>query len=360
MSALSKYCLLAVLISVYGQLYAVEQNADHKYKGYEFLPVYPQAGQSDIHAINVLESALEEGVQIKLLDSSTLESDVVFAYILEFTREGVNEYRRKSMELASKGVLMEYPTFDGVSVIKDNKVIDLLKANHRPKKGEDRQLWPQGGMGGYDFYGCIYEKPIFKAALFDPEALNLFVVTGTGNYTSNIRGGGTNDSLALHVFSYDSYQKIFDVQLMEVNYKPFNPDVMRKDYYFPKSDYPARDLSFNDDEGRKSYSKIFIRDFDENNLLDILVWKREYKSKKVTNGVQAGFELANDGFTHYEENATSIGFDKKPITNEMAKAWLEESNLTWKSGWPNENLCTQPGRRALPMVGIGDDPILKQ
>lgn len=360
MSALNKNFILIVLMCVHGLSFSADQEMPLKYKGYEFTPNYSQTVGDDSPAVSVLKDALGDGKKADLVGSSTLGGDTVVAYIVGFTKEGVNEYRQKSMELASKGILMGHPTFDGVSVIRDNEVIDLLKANHRPQKGEDRQLWPQGGMGGHDYYGCIYEKPIFKATLFNPETPNLFVITGTGNYTSDIRGGGTSDSLALHIFSHDDYKEMLDNELMEVNYKPFNPDVVRKDYYFPKSEYPAKNLSFENNEGRKRYSKVFIQDFDENNKLDLLIWTREYKSRKIAKDTKPGFDLANNTFTRYEENYTSTGFDVKGIDTKTAEAWLDQFNLTWKAGWPNENLCANPGRRTLPMTGIGDDPVITE
>jgi len=349
--------------------YAADYEDPAKYKDYEFTRLYSSVENSDVRAVNVLEYSLDSGKKVDLVGNLLLGDDVAVAYIVRLTKEGENEYRNKSRELSLKKMSgayiqdeekLEFPTFDGVSIIKDNEVIDLLKARHKPKKGEDRQLWPQGGMGGHDYYGCIYEKPIFKANLFSPEMAELFVVTGTGNYTSDIRGGGTSDSLALHIFDHDDYGKILEIELMEVNYKPFNLDVIRKDYYYPKSDYPARNLMFTDNEGRKRYSKIFIQDFDENNKLDLLIWTREYKSRKVAVDVKPGFDLVNNTFTHYEENPANTGFNKKDIDQKTAKAWLEQFNLTWKVGWPNDNLCTNPGRRALPMTGIGDDPVLME
>jgi len=360
MSALSKKTILILLMCLHGLSYAADQGAPLKYKDYAFTPNYAQPVSDNTQAVSVLKDALGSGKKIDLFGSAVLETDTVVAYIIGFTREGVNEYRQKSRELASKGILIEHPTFDGVSVIKDNEVIDLLKVSHRPKKGQERQLWPLGSLGGYEFFGCLHEQPVFKANLFNEENPDLFVITGTGYQDSDLRGGGISGSLALHIFSSENYKEILELELTEMNYKPKHPEgAARKDYYYPKSNYPARILKFENNEGRKRYSKLFIKDFDENNKLDLLVWTREYQSRKVTKDNKPGFELADNKYVWYEENNTGTGFNARTIDIKMAEKWLNEFDLTWTSGWPNETLCKK-GKKSFPLITIDDDPILKK
>jgi hypothetical protein len=114
----------------------------------------------------------------------------------------------------------------------------------------------------------------------------------------------------------------------------------------------------DDVAGRKIYGKMFVRDFDRNDRLDMLVWKREYKSRKVSDSSGPGFEFDREWFEHYEENATSDGLTHAELSADSAKAWLEEADLRWRDGFPSENRCE--GERAkLPMMMHISDPAIR-
>lgn len=224
---------------------------------------------------------------------------------------------------------------------------------------KDEELLPEG-RGGYDYYGCLDEQPLFKANIMGKvEDKEIFVVSGSGHRTDNIAGSGVRDHLKLHVYGGKQYNKLFDLRLMAVNYRPFDPDKPAKDYYFPQSDFgKIAEVESKVGEGRKLYSKLFIQDFNKNDRLDILVWQREYKSRPIKPGVKPGFDLDRSEFTWYEENVQGNGFDIKTISIDQAEVWLSDNKLTWKEGWPNENLCKNK-RKDLPMVLGIDDPILE-
>lgn len=369
MSALKSISLFILLSFVYGLSFSQDEQSHEKYKKYEFTPVYSNDTNAYEHGSSVFKGSLSQMQKIELLNGSILDDDLAIFYRVDLTRDGLNEYRVKRREQSKKRMqglvvdeseLKKYETFDGVSVIKTDEIITLFKSSHQLKKGKPAQLWPVGSLGGYEFFGCLHEQPIFNANLFNDENPDLFVITGTGYQDSDLRGGGISGSLALHIFNSENYKKILELELTEMNYKPKHPEAAaRKNYYYPKSNYPARNLKFENNEGRKRYSKLFIKDFDDNNKLDLLVWTREYKSRKVTKDNKPGFKLADNKYTWYEENNTGTGFNARAIDIKIAEEWLNKFDLTWKSGWPNETLCTK-GKKALPMITIDDDPVLKK
>ncbi len=244
----------------------------------------------------------------------------------------------------------ELSSWDGVMVYNDNSNKLLLK---------ERSLLPVG-RGGYDFYGCIDERPLFKANVIgDMERDELFVITGSGYHTDNMRGAGALDHLMLHVYGGEQYNKLFEVMLLAVNYRPWNLDSPPKDYYFQQSEFSKAKVKIEGDVGewRNFHSKLFFQDFNENGKMDVLIWQAEHKSHKIDPANKPGFDLVHNEFIWYEENTQGSGLDKKVITTEQAKIWLEDNSLTWKEGWPSQSLCTD-GKKVLPiMVGV-DDPEL--
>ena len=340
--------VVVFLLSVSG---VAQDQSQGKYEGYVFEPEYG-------HVISKREWDLYQGgYQPNLLELQAIRNmfnlNIGVNNILFVQVKTTNSYlfTKKYDEIYKKTRHRELSSWDGVIVYNDQFNKLLLK---------ERSLLPVG-RGGYDYYGCIEEEPLFKANIMGGDEEALFIITGGGHYTDNMRGAGARDYLKLHAFGGANFEKLFEVMLLAVNYKPYNPDVAEKEYYFPKSEFSSNKINIKSEsgEGRKLYSKLFIKDFDQNNKLDVLIWHREYKSRRIKQGVKPGFDLDKNGFTWYEENSAGSGFDEKSITVAQAEAWLAEYNLTWKQGWPDKSICTN-GRRDLPMtVGI-DDPILKQ
>ncbi len=341
--------IIILLFSISFSVHAIaEDNPQGKYQGYVFGPVHggevPESLRG-IHQDNYEQYLLEFQAPRNLLDLE-VESDRALLIRVRLTNS--YEFMKRSDEVYKKTGHRELSTWDGVLVYNDHFNKMLLK---------ERELLPVG-RGGYDYYGCIDEKPLFKANIIgDMEKEELFVVTGAGHHTDNMRGNGARDHLMLHVYGGAQYDKLLEVMLLAVNYRPWNPDNPPKDYYFPRSGFSQKKVKIEGEqgEGRKFYSKLFFQDFDENDRMDIIIWQVEYKSRKIETDNKPGFDLVKSEFIRYEENAQGDGLTQQPTSTEQMKTWLLDNNLAWSDGWPNQSLCTG-GKAKLPMmIGI-DDP----
>ncbi len=327
-----------------------ENKLKDKYKNYVFDPEYGR------NVSNESWGLYQHGYKQYLLDLQaprtllSLDFELNKTLFIQVKTTDSYGFMKRSDEVYKKTGRRELSSWDGVMVYDDSSNKLLLK---------ERSLLPVG-RGGYDYYGCIDEKPLYKANIIgDIEKDELFVITGAGHHTDNMRGAGARDHLMLHVYGGEQYNKLFEVMLLAVNYRPWNPDNPPKDYYFPKSEFSKAKVKIEGEagEGRKFHSKLFFQDFNENGKMDVLIWQAEHKSRKIDPMNKPGFDLIRNEFIWYEESANSSGLDKKTITSEQAKMWLKDKSLTWKNGWPNKSFCTG-GKKVLPiMVGV-DDPEL--
>lgn len=322
-----------------------------KYENYVFSPEYGinvRSNEIDLH---------KEGYEKYLLDLQSprdlfsLDLESSEALFIRVNTTNSYEFMKRSDEIYQKTGRRELSTWDGVILHNDNFNQLLIK---------ERNLLPLG-RGGYDYYGCLDENPLFKTNFIgDIEKDELFVITGDGHHTDNMRGAGVRDHLMLHVYGGEQYAKLFEVMLLAVNYLPWNPDNPPKNYYFPQSEYSSKKIRIEgqEGEGRKLYSKLFFHDFNENNRMDVLIWQAEYKSRKITADKKPGFDLVSNNFFWYEEDDRGNGVEKKLISIKQAREWLENKNLTWENGWPSESLCVGSKKELPIMVGV-DDPELE-
>lgn len=319
-----------------------------KYADYIFLPEY---GQEDTDwAKEIIADSLKPWREPYFRYASNAGNDVVVAYKADLSRAGVPLFKEHSYKLMAKGIKPNPSGWESVGVVKrGGTILEILRAER------SNLLWPRGGVGSGDVCGCIDIKPLFKAELFKEREKALFVVTGTGDFTNMFAG----NSYSLTAFSGGDYQKLLEVLILAVDYLPPNIDKHYEDFYYPATGYSLGKLKIINGEGRKRFGKVFVQDFNKDNKLDILVWHREYKSRRISPTTKSGFDLDKNEFTWYEENETSNGFNKKEISIEQAETWLTEKKLTWKQGWPNKSLCTG-SLKNLPITTIEDDPVVEQ
>jgi len=323
-----------------------------KYEGYVFEPHFGSVISENnwiLYQQGYQPHLIELQAPRNLLNLTVGEDNIL---LLQVKVTSVGLFVDKNDELYRTTGRRELPEWDGVIAYNDKFNKLLLK---------DASLLPIG-RGGYDYYGCIDEQPLFKANIMGGDQEELFVITGAGHHTDNIQGAGVGDHLKLHVYGGTQYDKLFEVMLMAVNYKPYKQDAPAKDYYFSKSDLSSENVAIKGEsgEGRKLYSKLFIQDFNKNDRLDVLIWQREYKSRPIKSDNKPGFDLARNEFIWYEENSQGTGFDLQAVTAQQAEAWLTENNLTWKKGWPDKSFCTgTEERKNLPMT-VMDDPVLSR
>ena len=275
-----------------------------KYKGYFFDPEYGHSvSHEDWGSYQYGYKKYLLGLQApRTLRNLSLEINKVLFVQVKTTDS--YEFMKRSDEVYKKTGRRELSSWDGVIVYNDNFNKLLLK---------ERSLLPVG-RGGYDYYGCIDEQPLFKANIIgDMEKDELFVITGAGHHTDNMRGAGARDHLKLHVYDSEQYNKLFEVMLLAVNYRPWNPDSSPKDYYFPQSEFSKVKVRIEGEagEGRKFHSKLFFQDFNENGKMDVLIWQAEHKSRKIDPANKPGFDLVRNTFIWYEESAQGNSLDKE-------------------------------------------------
>lgn len=113
-----------------------------------------------------------------------------------------------------------------------------------------------------------------------------------------------------------------------------------------------------EEPGYFKMSKLFLADFNENDHLDILVWKRTYSSGDgVGKGSDklGGWKFVEEAFEQFEESPE--GFKKVPTTTERVKKMLNEHGLTWRKGFPDKSACKDGNTEPFTFFA---DPILHE
>ncbi len=87
---------------------------------------------------------------------------------------------------------------------------------------------------------------------------------------------------------------------------------------------------------RRSYAKLYFGDFDGDDQFDIVVWRKRYESKVISDAV-AGFELHGELLLHYEKSDGS--YHRQATEEATIKQWLANDALTWQKGYPNRSEC---------------------
>jgi len=108
--------------------------------------------------------------------------------------------------------------------------------------------------------------------------------------------------------------------------------------------------------GMRTYSKLYIGDFNNNQLTDIIVWRKTYTTHLRDNPV-AGFSLKRNDFQHYERNLTVQATLPEGVTGEYlpqttdettVKGWLASNTLTWQKGYPSLSECAGQEGQLIP------------
>ncbi len=115
--------------------------------------------------------------------------------------------------------------------------------------------------------------------------------------------------------------------------------------------------------GYRGYSKIYVGDFDKDNNIDILVWRKIYLSN-LEKDAQRGFTLVRNEWNHFERNlteqkATDTGVTGEYLPQDTApetiQNWLTSANLTWSKGFPSLSECAGEEGKLIPEM---HDPLL--
>ena len=106
--------------------------------------------------------------------------------------------------------------------------------------------------------------------------------------------------------------------------------------------------------GYRGYGKIYVKDFDGNGARDIVVWRKLYLSKLLSEPV-AGFDKVSDTYYHYERKVTGEYELKTDTAPETIQGWLTAKNQTWQSGFPSKSECAGQEGQLIPEM---HDPLL--
>lgn len=101
-----------------------------------------------------------------------------------------------------------------------------------------------------------------------------------------------------------------------------------------------------DKAGYIQLSKLFFADYDDNDRLDILVWKRQYSSEG---------KFTKESFKRFEESPN--GFKEVSVTTKQARVMLNERGLTWRKGFPDQSACKDGKTEPFTFF---DDPVLHE
>lgn len=343
--------------------YAEESQTGKKYEDYTFEPVYKDIiDESFVRKTKeVLDKALEPFWEAKIISHLSIGDNIAFLYRAEVFKH-TREYRDYYKNERKKGGKPKPSRWDAVRVIGPNTNTLLDKREIRSGR-----LFPEG-HAGYDYYGCINEYPLFKANTIDIDRKDLFTITGYGISSSQMGRRNcypVNENIILSIYSGKNFEKLLAVELMLLNYVYPEPECVLKDYFYSAFKERPRNkaipyLPCPDGRGRKRFGKVFIKDFNKNDKLDILVWYRQYQSRKLTQGPK-GFDLEKQWFVWHEENNSGgkITFTENTIHNSLAQQWLKEFKLTWTKGFPDKNMCAG-GKIHLPMIVDIEDPVLEE
>jgi len=208
------------------------------------------------------------------------------------------------------------------------------------------------GHGGIDYYGCIENKPLYTAPLLADKSEAIFVITGKGNVQNDL----IKDNIKISSFDGKTGEIYFERFLELTNYQKRISTHPTIDYVrgfrYKKEDF----LYASDDKGRKQYAKMYVKDFGNDDLLDVIFWYRQYYSTLVIDKERKGFIFEKEWFVHYIEKEG--GFVEKRLSNENGSDILEDANLAWKDGYPQDNhLCIGQVSTAPMMIKILDPGI---
>lgn len=105
----------------------------------------------------------------------------------------------------------------------------------------------------------------------------------------------------------------------------------------------------------RSYTKIYIQDFDNDDNMGIVTWRKTYLSNEVGN--PDGFSLLSNEYRHYERSLSNQGeyLPQDGTTEQTIQGWLSANKLTWQKGFPSKSECAGQEDQLIPEM---HDPLL--
>lgn len=325
MMNIRSFILASILLPVTISCAAAESKQVNKYAGFEFEPINSAiSGQyskdqfdkfcrdftNSLYAFYKKDAPVENKCQTKIDDYSVTKYGVIVSY-----GDRLFKFINNNLTLVDTGSVPEgfYPTNHS------NQYGCLINyrvfAQDIDLDGLEEIFW---------FYGNVYESPkLYK----------------TSEYL-------TRYEIDLHIYSGETLENIISTDFVEENYKSEqNKDspVSYQASAFPDNNVPYKER----DPSYRHLAKLYVADLDEDGLINVLIWRRDYESRLKTDPVK-GFKFVQESFSHWEETKLHQ-FEKQQINNEQGEKWLLDNGLTWKDGFPKETFC-QHQPEANPVV----------
>ena len=143
----------------------------------------------------------------------------------------------------------------------------------------------------------------------------------------------------------------------EYNSKP-SPE-SKHIYQFASAALALKDLPY---KAMRSYSKIYVGKFDQDDTPDIIVWQKVYESN--TSEEAPGFKLLRSSYQHFERDLIAQEQSEAGVTGEYLSQetepatiqnWLSAKQLTWQKGYPSTSECPGQENQLIPEM---HDPLL--
>ena len=199
---------------------------------------------------------------------------------------------------------------------------------------------------GVDFMGCMQHTPLRYGDVDnngDPELIvflpNLYSVDMA------IFSPSKKKTIFASKLDFNDVISFSDIKGTDRDY--FEPTYQ----YYSRYVYDRNELSPGE-KGYRSFAKIYTGDFDENGTPDILVWRKLYVSRLITDPVK-GFELKGQMYGHY--SLIDSEYKLQDTSAETVQNWLSTKNLTWQKGFPSLSECEGEEGQLIPEM---HDPLL--
>jgi hypothetical protein len=101
-----------------------------------------------------------------------------------------------------------------------------------------------------------------------------------------------------------------------------------------------------------NFSKLYFGDFDNDDVVDIVSWRKLYNTRLNQDSVK-GFELDRNTLIHYK--LVDGEYKKQDTESSVVKGGLTTKNLTWQKGYPSKSECPDQEGQLIPEM---HDPLL--
>ncbi len=338
------FLIFGIALSIIG-LVAQAQDNNGRYKSYSLEPNYTQ-----VLTDNILSEQLVDGLRdwygIERLNSIATDSHVLALYRIQIKEERrveqSNYVAHKEVILKQKLTDDDRGAWDEISVVNSKGEKSILA------KSPKRVDFFSSSHNGLDYYGCIEKKPVFTADLIENRPAAAFVITGSGDMINT----EIYDDITLRIYS--SGGKLYAKEpLFIANYAFATAPIVDGTIHSRAANRKANfnGLLATDNYGRRQFSKLYIDDFDEDDKLEMVFWQRIYRSTDSSEDPQ--FKFHEESFVAYKENAEGNGFELQKIPTTQGHQWLEDSQQTWDTGYPqNNDQCSEDLKKYPMMMGV--------